>query len=86
MSYTKKFIIFTFIVGLVINLKLNSSIHQNTYNSFNLEQLAEKIFVSEAYASLPQNVCVLAGCRGGDLLCAEILYGKVRIICFDFGS
>jgi len=51
MSKAKKFLLIAFTVGLVINLQFNAPLTRNMDNGFSIEQLAENIFVPEAFAT-----------------------------------
>ncbi|GEM_PF-6597634 len=51
MSKAKKFLLIAFTVGLVINLQFNAPLTRNMDKGFSIEQLAENIFVPEAFAS-----------------------------------
>jgi len=68
MSKAKKFLLIAFTVGLVINLQFNAPLTRNMDNGFSVEQLAENIFVPEAFAT--HNYCgFLGACVGGPDFC-----------------
>ena len=63
MSKAKKFLLIAFTVGLVINLQFNAPLTRNMDNGFSIEQLADNIFVPEAFATVvPGNTLVYDNC------------------------
>ena len=51
MNNTKKLLLLLFTVAMVVNLQFNTPLTHNMDNGFSIEQLAENIFVPEAYAT-----------------------------------
>ncbi len=54
MTTTKKIMLVVFATMLVINLQFSTPITKGMDNGFSLEQLAENIFVPNAYATWPE--------------------------------
>ena len=84
MSKAKKFLLIAFTVGLVINLQFNAPLTRNMDNGFSVEQLAENIFVPEAFATIT-GWCKEDGCRSGDNFCEMIVFPDFLVTCYDDG-
>ena len=82
----KKIILLTFIIIVAINLQFSRTFLENMDEGFNLNQIAENIFVQAIYASIPNNPpeCTYVGCPGGNVQCAIILLPNDIIFCYKY--
>jgi hypothetical protein len=78
MNTTKKIILVLFVTMLVINLQFSTPLTHGMENGFSLQQLADNIFVPEAYATLFAEE--LVPCMGGGYLCEPVFLASIG--CF----
>jgi hypothetical protein len=84
MNTTKKVILIIFTTLFVINLQFNTPITKGMNNGFSLKQLADNIFVPEAFATVVDSALVPCPIEG--YVCWFRLYPSVG--CFpgeDYG-